>query len=298
MSIDTIIRPRIGAHMSIAKSLDLAVDRGMKNTCECIQIFTRPPRRWEAGKGAILPEIVKLFKKKSEAANYFDTAIHMPYLPNLASPDVELYEKSVRVLIEEVRKAILLKTPYIVTHLGSPKSQNEKFAVKRVAEALNKATRHIKDSVMILLENSTARKKIWGNKIEHIEAILGKVQQEQFIGMCLDTAHTYSTGYDISAPEGLNETIDLIDTLLGKNKLKLFHLNDSKGKLGSGIDHHEHIGKGYIGIDCFRELMQNPRFKKMPMILETPKENASSDQKNLEVLRKLRLGEVDNQIIE
>jgi deoxyribonuclease-4 len=298
MSIGIVIGPRIGAHMSIAKSLDLAVDRGVKNTCECIQIFTRPPRRWKAGEGALSPEIIKLFKKKSEAANYLDTAIHMPYLPNLASPDIKLFDKSVAVLIEEVKKAILLETPYVITHLGSPKSQDEEFAVKRVAEALNKATRHIKDSVMILLENSTARKKQWGNKIEHMEAILGKVQEEQFIGMCFDTAHAYSAGYDISLPEGLNETIDLIDTLLGKNKLKLFHLNDSKGNLGSGIDHHEHIGKGHIGTDCFRELMQNQRYKKMPMILETPKENASSDQKNLELLRKLRLGEGTNQSIE
>lgn len=298
MSIGIVIGPRIGAHTSIAKSLDLAVDRGVENTCECIQIFTRPPRRWKAGEGALSPEIIKLFKEKSEAANYFDTAIHMPYLPNLASPDIKLFDNSVEVLIEEVKKAILLETPYVITHLGSPKSHDEEFAVKRVAEALNKATRHIKDSVMILLENSTARKKQWGNKIEHMEAILGKVQEEQFIGMCFDTAHAYSAGYDISLPEGLNETIDLIDTLLGKNKLKVFHLNDSKGNLGTGIDHHEHIGKGYIGLECFRELMLNPRYKKMPMILETPKENDSSDLNNLDLLRELRLGEAKNQSIE
>ncbi|MFX0184653.1 MAG: deoxyribonuclease IV [Candidatus Hodarchaeota archaeon] len=298
MSSNNVIEPRIGAHMSIAKSLDLAVDRGVKSTCECIQIFTRPPRRWEAGKGSISPEIIKLFLKKSEAANYFDTAIHMPYLPNLASPDDKLFDKSVAVLIEEVKKAILLKTPYVITHLGSPKSKNEKFAAKRVVEALNEATRHIKDSVTILLENSTARKIKWGNKIEHMEAILGKVQDEHFIGMCFDTAHAFSSGYNISSPEGLNDVIDLIEELLGKNKLKLIHINDSKGALGSGRDHHEHIGKGYIGLDCFRELMQNPRYKKIPMILETPKENNFSDQNNLQLLRKLRLGEVKNQSIE
>ncbi|MFX1285554.1 MAG: deoxyribonuclease IV [Promethearchaeota archaeon] len=286
MPKENIIGPRIGAHKSIAKSIDLAIDRGIQSTCECLQIFTRPPRRWVASK--LEPEPVQEFIKKSKAANYFDTAIHMPYLPNLASPDDTLFEKSVNVLIEEVEKIIVLQVPYVITHLGSPKDCGEEFAAKRVAEALNKVRRHIKNPSMILLENSTAKKKTWGNKIDHFEKILGYVQEEQYIGVCLDTAHAFSSGYDISTPEGLNEVIDKLEELVGKNKLKLFHINDSKGPLGSGIDHHEHIGKGYIGLDCFKELMRNPRYKKLPMILETPKDNKMSDKQNLDLLRKLR----------
>lgn len=282
------IGPRIGAHKSIVKSIDLAVDRGLQSNCECLQIFSRPPRRWAAGKKTLTPEVIKCFIQKSEKANFYDTAIHMPYLPNLASPDKDLFKKSVEVLNEEIKKTSLLLTPYVVTHLGSPKSLDEKFGAKRVSEALNKAIPYMQSPSMVLLENSTARKKIWGNKIEHFEAIIGKVDEEQFIGMCLDTAHAYSSGYDVSSPEGLNEVTDLIDELLGKDKLKLIHINDSKGALGSGIDHHEHIGKGQIGMDCFRELMQNPRYKTVPMILETPKDKKFSDKQNIELLRKLR----------
>lgn len=288
MTEEELIRPRIGAHKSIAKSIDLAVDRGVQSTCECLQIFTRPPRRWEAGKLALSPDIIQRFIQKSKDAKYYDTAIHMPYLPNLASPDETLFDKSVNVLIEEVEKTSLLRTPYVVTHLGSPKHLDENFGAKRVSEALNKAITHIQTPSMILLENSTAKRKKWGNKIEHIEAILGQVEEEQFIGMCFDTAHAFSSGYNVSSPEGLNEVIDNLEEMIGKNKLKMFHINDSKGPLASGIDHHEHIGKGYIGLECFKELMQNPRFEKFPMILETPKDDKIGDLHNLDLLRELR----------
>jgi deoxyribonuclease-4 len=288
MTEESKIGPRIGAHKSIAKSIDLAIDRGLKSTCECLQIFTRPPRRWEAGKNSLIPAVVERFLEKSDAANYHDTAIHMPYLPNLSTPDNDLFNKSINVLIEEVKKAEILHTPYIVTHLGSPKNLDENFAITRVSQALNQACEVIQHPTMILLENSTAKRKHWGTKIEHFESIFSELQQEHFIGICFDTAHAYSSGYDISSPEGLNELIDTIEQLIGKNKLKIVHINDSKGKLGSGIDHHDHIGQGHIGLDCFRELMQNPRFYNLPMILETPKEESTSDKKNLEILRKLR----------
>jgi deoxyribonuclease-4 len=281
-------KPRIGAHKSIAKSIDLAVDRGVQSTCECLQIFTRPPRRWNALE--LDPVAVQKFLKKSKAANYFDTAIHMPYLPNLASPDETLFKKSVNVLIEELEKTSLLNIPYVITHLGSPKDRDEVFAAKRVAEALNRSLTYINDnkSSMILLENSTAKRKTWGTKIEHFEKIFGYVSEENSIGICFDTAHAFSSGYDISTSDGLHNVIDRLEDLVGKNKLKMFHINDSKGSLGSGIDHHEHIGKGYIGIECFKELMQNPRFKKYPMILETPKDDEFGDIQNLGLLRELR----------
>ena len=280
------IKPRIGAHKSIAKSIDLAVDRGVKSTCECLQIFTRPPRRW--GTIKLDSDAVQRFLKKSKAAKYFDTAIHMPYLPNLASPDDILFNKSVNVLIEELEKMPILEIPFVITHLGSPKDRDEVFAAKRVAEAINRSLSHIKKPSMILLENSTAKRKAWGTKIEHFEKILGYVSTENSIGVCFDTAHAFSSGYDISSPEGLNDVIDRFEDALGRDKLKMFHINDSKGPLGSGIDHHEHIGQGFIGIDCFRELMQNHRFEKYPMILETPKDDKIGDLQNLELLRKLR----------
>ncbi len=288
MNIKAILLPRIGAHKSIAGSIDLAIDRGLKSGCECLQIFSRPPRRWSAGKSSLSSINIVNFVKKSKLARYYDTAIHLPYLPNIASPNDEIFEKSVGILIEEIKTAMLLQIPYVVTHLGSPKDQDIQFAVKRVADALNQAIEKISLPVKILLENSTSRRRTWGKKIEHIEAILGYIDDEKYIGMCFDTAHAYSSGYDISTRSGLNNVVDSIDQLLGKNKLVLIHINDSKGALGSGIDNHEHIGKGFIGEECFRELMQNRRFEKIPMILETPKDSEKNDFNNLELLRMFR----------
>ncbi len=281
--------PRIGAHKSIVKSIDLAIDRAVDSTCESLQIFSRPPRRWLASK-SLTTSTIDLFIQKSNKANFYDTAIHMPYLPNIASPNKELFEKSIKVLIEEINTSRKLRIPYIVTHLGSPKGNDESFAAKRVAKALDSVKDHIQKSpeVMILLENSTAKRKPWGTKLENFEEVFTNMNDNSNTGICFDTAHAFSAGYDIREPEGLNETIDRIEDLVGKNKVKMFHINDSKGELGSGIDHHEHIGQGAIGINCFRELMQNPRFDNLPMILETPKENMTSDKLNLDLLRKLR----------
>ncbi|PWI48861.1 hypothetical protein CEE45_04700 [Candidatus Heimdallarchaeota archaeon B3_Heim] len=288
MSKEKTILPRIGAHKSIANGIDRAVDRGLESTCECLQIFTRPPRRWEAGKFSLDKIRVKSFLDKAENAKYFDTAIHMPYLPNLSSPDDGLYNRSIKVLQEEIVKSHLLHSPYVISHLGSPKKESRDFAVKRTAKALDQALESRIAPTMILLENSTAKRRDWGKNIEDITNVINTVNQPQYVGMCFDTAHAFASGYEISSPEILHEVFDSIDELVGKNKVRVIHLNDSKGQLNSGIDHHEHIGRGNIGIDCFRELMQHPRFNNISMILETPKDEKIDDKKNLDLLRSLR----------
>ena len=280
--------PRIGAHKSIANGIDKAVDRGIESTCECLQIFTRSPRSWAIENSSIPADKITRFLEKSEKANYFDTAIHMPYLPNLASPDNEIYQKSIQIMTQEIEKSFLLKAPFVISHLGSPKDQKRQYAIKRVANALNMACKTLKTPTMVLLENSTAKKKTWGKSIEDVADVLELVDQNQHIGMCFDTAHAFASGYDISSVEGLHEVFDQIETLIGPNKVKVIHLNDSKGALDSGIDRHEHIGRGAIGIECFRELMQHKRFKHYCMILETPVDDTINDKKNLNLLRKLR----------
>jgi len=288
MSRKENIGPRIGAHKSIAKGIDKAIDRGIESTCECLQIFTRPPRRWAAGKLSLSEEVVKKYLQKSKQAGYNDTSIHMPYLPNLASPENDLYNKSIDVLKDEIVKSTLLRAPYVISHIGSPKGESRQFAIKRVAMAINQATEKIKSPTMILLENSTSKKKKWGAHLEDISEIISLVEKQQFLGMCFDTAHAFSSGYDISSSEGLHEVFDKIDGLIGLEKVKVIHLNDSKAPLNSGIDHHEHIGKGSIGIECFTELMQSPRFKPFIMILETPIDENINDKANLDLLRTLR----------
>ncbi len=288
MSRNENIGPRIGAHKSIAKGIDKAIDRGIESTCECLQIFTRPPRRWAAGKMSLSDEVVKKFLYKSKKAGYTDTSIHMPYLPNLASPETDLYNKSIAVLKEEIVKSALLQAPYIISHLGSPKGESHQFAIKRVAKALNQAIVDIQSPTMILLENSTSKKKKWGNSFEDIAEIISYVDKQQSLGICFDTAHAFSSGYDISSSEGLHEVFDQIESLIGIEKVKVIHLNDSKAPLNSGIDHHEHLGKGSIGIECFKEFMQSPRFKSFIMILETPIDANINDKTNLDLLRTLR----------
>ncbi len=288
MSMDNNTLPRIGAHKSIANGIDKAIDRGLQSTCECLQIFTRPPRRWDAGKTTLNDKQVGYFLNKSKKANYFDTAIHMPYLPNLSSPEENLYYRSIKVLQEEINTSHLLKCPYVITHLGSPKLETRKFAVKRVVNAINKISETQISPTMILLENSTAKKREWGKKIEDLVEVINTVDSPQLVGICLDTAHAYASGYEISIPETLHEVFDQIDSLVGTDKVRIIHVNDSKGQHNSGIDHHEHIGRGNIGLECFRELMQHPRFKKISMILETPKDNQTNDKDNLTLLRSLR----------
>jgi deoxyribonuclease-4 len=282
-----ILKPRLGAHQSISISIDLSIDRAIKSTCECLQIFTRPPRRWEAGKNTLSETAIMNFIEKSEKANFYDTAIHMPYLPNIATPSEELFSRSVKVLIEEIATSRILKIPYIITHLGSPIKKSESFALNRVVKALDMALESNSNHVSILLENSTAKNQKWGTSIEHLEAIFNKVNKPEKIGICFDTAHAFAKGYDIRKPEVLHEIFDQIDEI-SKDLVKIIHVNDSKGALGSGIDQHEHLGRGKIGKECFRELMQHPRFQNISMILETPKEDEYSDQQNLEFLRKYR----------
>ena len=288
MSRKTNIGPRIGAHKSIAKGIDKAVDRAIESTCECLQIFTRPPRRWAAGKSSLSEEVVERFLQKSKKAGFHDTSIHMPYLPNLASPETDLYKKSIDVLNEELMKSTLLNAPYVISHLGSPKGESRKFAIQRVANALNQVIDKIITPTMILLENSTSKKKKWGDNFEDIADIMSFVDEKHCIGMCFDTAHAFSSGYDISSSEGLHEVFDQIEELIGIENVKIIHLNDSKAPLNSGIDHHEHIGKGSIGLECFKELMRSPRFRSLSMIIETPNEHSINDQINLELLRTLR----------
>ena len=287
VSIMPIPKPRIGAHKSISTSIDLSIDRAIRSTCECLQIFTRPPRRWEAGKNTLSKTSIVKFIEKSERANFYDTTIHMPYLPNIATPSEELFNKSVKVLIEEIITSKILQIPYVVTHLGSPLKESESFALNRVVKSLDIALESNFNHPLILLENSTARKQKWGTSIEHMEAIIKKANKPEKIGICFDTAHAYATGYDIKNPEILHEIFDQIDEI-SHDLVKVIHINDTKGELGSGIDHHEHLGYGKIGKECFRELMQHPRFQNISMILETPKEDEMSDQRNLEFLRNYR----------
>lgn len=215
--------------------------------------------------------------------------IHIPYLINLASPNPKLYWASVRAYTEDIQEAEKIKADYIVTHMGSHKDTSEDAGLKRLSAALNKIITRTKDSrVGILLENTTGSGSWLGYKFVHQKKVIGRLKDKSRVGLCLDTAHAYLAGYDISTSDGLDQLLDEIEENVGINLVKLIHLNDAPGELGSRHDMHTHIGRGNIGLEGMRRIINHPRLKYIPFILETPKETLKDDQVNLKTVRKLR----------
>ena len=271
--------------MPITGSIDKAVDRALELNINTFQIFTRSPRGWKYP--PIPDEVAEAFKKKVKENGFKGIASHMPYLPNLASPDPEIYKKSVDSLIEEIKRANLLKLEFIVLHLGSHMGKGIEHGRRRVAEAVLKALSIEESEAVILLENMAGQKNSVGSSFEDISKILDEIGDRKKVNVCFDTCHAYAAGYDLASPKAVENTLKLFDEIIGIKRLKLVHLNDSKGGLGSRLDRHEFIGKGFIGKRGFKAIVNHPKLKKLPMILETPVSNYKEYAKDLEVIRKL-----------
>lgn len=277
---------KLGVHVSIAGKIYEAVDRAVALGCNTMQIFSRSPRGWRGAK--LKPTDIFEFKQRRKQAQILPLFIHVPYLTNLASPFKKLYELSIKFYIEYLKEAEILGAEYLVSHMGSHKKSSEKDGLKRLTRALNiilKETKGLK--VILLLENTSGSGSWLGYKFAHQKRIIQNLRQPERIGLCLDTCHAYSAGYDIATKEGLENTLFEINETAGLNKLKLIHLNDSKDKLGSLHDRHEHIGKGAIGLEAFRRIVKHPKLKDLPFILETPKKSEFDDIMNLKVVRNL-----------
>ena len=279
---------RLGVHVSIAGKIYEAVDRAKALNCECMQIFSRNPRGWQATK--LDKADVEEFKKRRKEADITPLVVHIPYLINLASPEDRLYEKSIQAYLEDIRRADLLSAEYFVTHLGSHKGKGRDLGIDRFARALDKIIKELKPKVKILLENTSGSGNWLGGDFEDIAEIMTKSHQKDKLGLCFDTCHAYAAGYDIKNKKGLDETLKKIDKLIGINKLKLIHINDSKGDLGSHLDRHQHIGKGKIGRDGFKLILHHPKLRDLPYVLETPKEDIKSDPMNLKTVRSIYEG--------
>lgn len=211
---------------------------------------------------------------------------HMPYLPNLASPDADIYKQSVSTLRSELYRCGQLQIPFLVTHLGSHRGSGQEKGLKRLIDAISSAFSETENEVMLLLENTAGTKNSMGGSLGDIAAIIDALDSKR-IGVCLDTCHLFGAGYELRTPEGIGSTLEEFDTLIGLRRLKLIHLNDSKGDLGSALDRHEHIGLGKIGENGFRSILGNETIKSLPMILETPIDFRRDDQGNLRVAREL-----------
>jgi len=272
-------------HVSIAGTIDQAVDRAVESHCDTFQIFTRNPRGWRVSN--LDPEEIEKFKSKLRQHNIGPVVSHMPYLPNLSSPKDDFYEKSVEALVGEVDRCTVLKIQYIVIHLGSHLGYGRGAGLKRLTGALDRATLKIRGDLKILLENTAGQANSMGSKFEELREIIDRSRHPRRLGVCLDSCHLYASGYDLHTSKSVKATMEMFDDIVGVEELKVVHLNDSKNGLGSGLDRHEHIGMGYIGEEGFRALLHHPSIRELPLILETPIDERRDDQENLKMVREL-----------
>lgn len=275
---------KVGAHVSIAKSLDSAIDNAQQIKCDTFQIFTRNPRGWKFS--PLDPEEVLVFKEKLDKSRLAPVVDHMPYLPNLSGPEDEIYDKSVSTLNAEVERCVQLGIRYLVVHLGSHLGSGRRVGLERLSKALNQATKRAKGDFQICLENMAGQKNSMGSKFEEVREILDTVKQQERVAVCLDTCHTYAAGYDLHVEKAVEKTMAAFDSTVGFENLKVVHLNDSENGLGSGLDRHEHIGMGYIGNSGFKAILHHKAVRDLPMILETPVDDRRGIPGNLEAVRR------------
>ncbi len=277
--------------MSIAGALSFCIDRGESLGCEAIQIFTKNQLQWKAPLLSLSD--VSEFKIKWSKSHIRKIIAHSSYLINLGSPEKEKYERSVTSMIEELRRADALGIPYVVLHPGSHMGRGENFGLNRIADGIKAVLDKTSGiSAGILLETTAGQGSNLGYLFEHIAYILQKVDSPERIGVCFDTCHVFAAGYDISTCDGYYQVWDEFDRVIGKDRLKAIHLNDSVFPLGSRKDRHAHIGQGYIGLTAFSLLVKDRRFEDIPMILETPKDG-NMDAKNLALLKGMRRSGVE-----
>ncbi len=276
----------LGVHISGLGKIYETLNRAHELKCQTMQIFARNPQQWQ--KEALAPKDAEEFRLRRKKFKINPVFIHISYLINLASPNPKLYQGSIQAYVEDIRQAEELKADYIVTHMGSHKDTSEEAGIKRLILALNKILEATKNSpVGILLENTSGSGSWLGYKFEHQKKIISGLKEKARVGLCLDTAHAYLAGYNLATKEGLESMLDEIDNSVGLKLIKLIHLNDARGELASHHDRHDHIGKGGIGLEGMKRIINHPKLKNIPMILETPKDAEDSDALNLALIRKL-----------
>ena len=276
----------LGAHMSVQGGIHRAFERGECVGCKTIQIFTRNPNRWAARPLAV-DEISQYGEKESETG-IFPVIAHDSYLPNLGSPDDDLWKRSLQALYDEMIRCEQLGIPYLVMHPGAHMGSGEEEGLTRIATALSLLRAGVCDHPMVLLETTAGSGTVLGNSFEQLAQLVEQADGGERLGVCFDTCHAFAAGYELRTREAFDATFEVFDRIIGLDRLKAFHLNDSKKDLGSHVDRHEHIGKGLLGLEPFRMLLNDPRFQRHPMVLETPKgPDMREDIENLATLRGL-----------
>ena len=276
---------KLGVHTSIAGGLHLSLERANALGCNTVQIFSHNPRGWAVKQ--ISEGEASVFKSLRRKLNISPVYIHTSYLINMASRDKILRKKSIALLVTEMDRADEIGADYVILHTGSASGDDENISRKRAIEALNEVAQMELWKTGLLIENTAGERGDISSTIADLSEIMFGVKSPLISGICFDTCHAFAAGYNICNEKDIRSIADEIKKHMGLGKIKLVHLNDSKGDMGSCIDRHEHIGLGKIGIKGLRQFINYQPFKDIPLILETPKKTESDDPMNLEKVRKM-----------
>jgi deoxyribonuclease IV len=288
---------RIGAHMSVAGGVAKAVDRAVVHGCEALQIFSKNASQWR-GK-PLDPAEIRRFRRRVEETGLYPVVSHASYLINLATTNVELRQMSIDAFIDELDRAHALGLLGVVIHPGTCTAGSEDDGLRLIADAVRAAFKaRPRRKTMVLFEHTAGQGRALGHRFEHLAAIIDRLDGSSRAGVCLDTCHLVASGYDIVSSAGYETTFASLDRVVGLERVRVFHANDSKRPCGSRVDRHEHLGDGCLGLEPFRRLLHDERFAGLPMLIETEKSTACTkphlvvpdplDVRNLETLRQLR----------
>ncbi|HEU5246381.1 MAG TPA: deoxyribonuclease IV [Candidatus Udaeobacter sp.] len=277
----------LGAHMSIAGGVNLAIERAHSINCTVMQMFVKNNMQWFAH--PLTREEIRTFLEHQQRSELLSIFAHANYLINLAATNGQFHANSIRSLSEELVRADQLELPFLVLHPGAHLSAGEEAGLEKIIESINRVLSGLpKIKTRIALETTAGQGSCLGNKFEHLAYIISRVREPKRLCVCLDTAHIFAAGYDIGSETSVRKTFREFDRVVGLDYLAALHLNDSKTACGSRVDRHEHIGKGKIGLAAFRFIMRDRRFRKIPKVLETPKgKDLREDVINLKTLRRL-----------
>jgi deoxyribonuclease IV len=277
----------LGAHMSIAGGVHTAIERGRSIKCTAIQMFVKNNMQWFAR--PLTRDEIRAFLNHQQRGQLLSIFAHANYLINLAAINPQFQANSIRALSEELIRADQLELPFLVLHPGAHVGAGEEAGLERIVVSIDRVFRKIpKVKTRIALETTAGQGSCLGHTFEQIACIIDNVREPERLCVCIDTAHLFAAGYEIGNEAGVRKTFREFDRVIGRDRLAAIHLNDSKTARGSRVDRHEHIGKGKIGLDAFRFIMRDSRYRKIPKVLETPKgENLCEDVENLATLRSL-----------
>lgn len=282
--------PPFGSHLTVAGGMHKALLAAQGYGFDAVQIFTKAPSQW-AGK-PIADEDAKLFRRTLKETGLRRPIVHDSYLINLASPDEALWRRSIEAFIDELERAGQIGAACVVTHPGAHLGDGEEAGLARVVAALDEVVERLpRSKVRILIETTAGMGTSLGHRFEHLAAILRGVRRPRRFGVCFDTCHVFAAGYALAPALEYRATMSEFDRIVGLSRIEVFHVNDSKKEFGSRVDRHEHLGRGFLGAEPFRLLVNDPRFADVPMILETAKETrpdeGDMDVVNLAFLRSL-----------